>query len=95
MTSRVRIASIGLVAAATVALSACGATAMQDRSNTEPDRVVEATHVTLIQNADKIPSVATFCGSGFGFAATLSADGTRSPALIRLPELDEICKQEG
>jgi hypothetical protein len=84
----------GITVAALLVLGACS-TATQDRTDgaggTEPDYLADAKHVTLVRNADNVPNVALFCAEGFGFAATLSADGTRSPQLVRMPELDKTC----
>ena len=84
-----------------LAIDGCGSTTA-DRSTgsgTQADAYHDATHVTVYNNADQVPNVATFCLGPYGWAATLKASGSSSsgssggaaPALVRFPELDKTC----
>jgi hypothetical protein len=63
----------------------------QSAAGTQPDAYADTTDVTLWRNADGIPNIAIFCAGGMRFAATLSQDGAKQPALVRLPEQDRQC----
>lgn len=74
--------------------SSCEVTT-QDRTTeagAQPDRVADTSDVTVWRNIDNAPTVVTFCADGLRFAATLSADGTRAPQLVWIPEHDRRCQ---
>lgn len=94
---RIKLLTAAGIASLAFLLTACGATAVQDRGSgggKEPDRVGDASQVELYRNADNIPNVAYFCAGAYGWASTLSGgsgENTKPPQLIRFPEYDEVC----
>lgn len=87
-------AAVGLVA---LALTACTPAQNQDRdggAGSAPDSVYDTSLVEIYRNADNVPNVAYFCAGDFGWASTLSNDGTAAPALTRLPEYDSKCADQ-
>jgi hypothetical protein len=71
----------------------CGATADRESgAGRQVDRYEDATDITVWRSADDVPNVVTFCADGLRFVATLSVDGTRAPALLRVPEQDDRCR---
>jgi len=90
------VALLAVPLALGLALTGC-ATANQDRSSgsgTQPDKYSDTSNVELFRNADNIPNVAYFCAGDFGWASTLSNDGTSAPQLVRFTEYDSICATE-
>lgn len=89
---RVRVLPI---VAGLVLLAGCGESVNDDRADTaggnRPDAWGNVTFVTAYHNVDGAPTVVLFCTDRLRFAATLSLNGTTSPALLRLPEQDRIC----
>lgn len=87
-------ALVALVGAAALALTGCTPAANQDRSGgagSLPDALYDTQLVELYRNADNIPNIAYFCAGDFGWAATLSNDGTAAPTLVRLESYDAKC----
>lgn len=87
-------AVVGLVA---LVLTACTPAQNQDRdggAGSAPDSIYDTSLVEIYRNADNVPNVAYFCAGDFGWASTLSNDGTAAPALTRLPEYDFKCADQ-
>lgn len=89
------LATLGFVGAFTLMLTGCVPVANQDRGSgagSLPDVVYDTQRVELFRNADNIPNIAYFCAGGFGWASTLSNDGTAAPALVRFESYDSTCR---
>ena len=72
-------------------LAALAGFAQQDRPETEPDHTRSASKVTIWQNIDKVPNVATFCAAGRGWITTLNSDGGHRGEVQRFFEMDPLC----
>lgn len=89
-----KILSIGaLLCVGAVVLSGCNSV-NSDRTSgagANADELRDTTAVVVYLNADNVPNVAYFCAGAYGWAATLSNDGTSAPALVRFAEYDKNC----
>lgn len=79
---------LGVVLGVALLLTSCTSVPTADRSEAgggwRADSYADASDVTIVRNVDDVPNVAIFCAAGERFAATLSVDGTRAPALVHL-----------
>lgn len=75
---------IAILAVLAVVALGCSETPTADRQEGGrlADDYADVTNVTIYRNVDDVPNVAIFCAGEERFAATLSADGTRSPELV-------------
>lgn len=82
-----RLAIFALLAFLSTA-SGCDETPKSDRveGGAAADTYADVTDVTIWRNIDDVPNVAVFCAGDHMFAATLSGDGTRDPALVFMQE---------
>lgn len=57
----------------------------------EIEDVRDIDDITVFRNYDNWPNIARVCADGVAFAVTRSADGAKSPSMVRVAEWDRKC----